>query len=158
MKRLNVRYLKFNGLSSSLMAADRGRSSQPNVQGLSVKNLGRNVSVAYFLACAYSAWNRAMHRVQVRNVLVHILCSHYFGAVRVRTNASARISPHRCLISTLAVRFLRSVLSADLKIRSVGLFSVHGVSVQFHPHHTLVSHRLCLLQLLSMAKKGCQIS
>lgn len=56
------------------------------------------------------------------------------------TNISAPISAYRWLISTLAVRFLRSVLSADLKIKSVGLFSVHGVSIQFHPHHTLVSH------------------
>lgn len=56
------------------------------------------------------------------------------------TNISALISAYRWLISTLAVRFLRSVLNADLKIKSVGLFSVHGVNIQFHPHHTLVRY------------------
>lgn len=43
----------------------------------------------------------------------------------------------RWLICTLAVRFFQTALKADLKIKSVGLFSVHGVSVQFHPQHTL---------------------
>lgn len=43
----------------------------------------------------------------------------------------------RWLIRTLAVRFFQTALHADLKIKSVGLFSVHGVSVQFHPQHTL---------------------
>uniref|UniRef100_A0A3Q1ECQ1 Secreted protein n=1 Tax=Acanthochromis polyacanthus TaxID=80966 RepID=A0A3Q1ECQ1_9TELE len=42
------------------------------------------------------------------------------------------------LICTLAVRFFQTALNADLKIKSVGLFSVQGVSIQFHPQHTLV--------------------
>lgn len=44
----------------------------------------------------------------------------------------------RWLICTLAVRFFQTALNADLKIKSVGLFSVQGVSIQFHPQHTLV--------------------
>lgn len=55
------------------MAADRDRSSQPHVQDLIVNNLGHNVSVAYFLTCAYSAWNCAMHHIQVRNVFVYVI-------------------------------------------------------------------------------------
>nr|XP_040047860.1 protein KIAA0100-like isoform X4 [Gasterosteus aculeatus aculeatus] len=43
----------------------------------------------------------------------------------------------RWLICTLAVRFFQTALNADLKIQSVGLFSVQGVSIQFHPQHTL---------------------
>ncbi|XP_022052507.2 protein KIAA0100 isoform X4 [Acanthochromis polyacanthus] len=43
----------------------------------------------------------------------------------------------RWLICTLAVRFFQTALNADLKIKSVGLFSVQGVSIQFHPQHTL---------------------
>lgn len=73
MKHQNVRYLKFNCLSSSLTAADRDRSSQPHVQDLNVNNLGHNVSVAYFLTCAYCAWNCAMHHIQVRNVFVYVI-------------------------------------------------------------------------------------
>uniref|UniRef100_A0A3Q0RHX0 Secreted protein n=1 Tax=Amphilophus citrinellus TaxID=61819 RepID=A0A3Q0RHX0_AMPCI len=46
----------------------------------------------------------------------------------------------RWLICTLAVRFFQNALNADLKIKSVGLFSVQGVSIQFHPQHTLVGH------------------
>lgn len=46
----------------------------------------------------------------------------------------------RWLICTLAVRFFQTALNADLKIKSVGLFSVQGVSIQFHPQHTLVRH------------------
>ncbi|KAM9359758.1 bridge-like lipid transfer protein family member 2 [Symphorus nematophorus] len=43
----------------------------------------------------------------------------------------------RWLICTLAVRFFQTALNADLKIKSVGLFSVQGVSIQFQPQHTL---------------------
>ncbi|XP_065816856.1 bridge-like lipid transfer protein family member 2 isoform X1 [Labrus bergylta] len=43
----------------------------------------------------------------------------------------------RWLICTLAVHFFQTALNADLKIKSVGLFSVQGVSIQFHPQHTL---------------------
>lgn len=46
----------------------------------------------------------------------------------------------RWLICSLAVRVFQSALGAELKIRSVGLFSVQGVSIQFHPQHTLVRH------------------
>ncbi|XP_053729479.1 bridge-like lipid transfer protein family member 2 isoform X1 [Synchiropus splendidus] len=48
----------------------------------------------------------------------------------------------RWLVSTIAVRLLRNALNAELKIRSVGLFSVQGVSVQFHPQHTLEIDRI----------------
>uniref|UniRef100_A0A7N8Y945 KIAA0100 ortholog n=1 Tax=Mastacembelus armatus TaxID=205130 RepID=A0A7N8Y945_9TELE len=48
----------------------------------------------------------------------------------------------RWLICTLAVRFFQTALNADLKIKSVGLFSVQGVSIQFHPQHILVRHTL----------------
>uniref|UniRef100_A0A3Q4N3Z0 Uncharacterized protein n=1 Tax=Neolamprologus brichardi TaxID=32507 RepID=A0A3Q4N3Z0_NEOBR len=44
------------------------------------------------------------------------------------------------LICTLAVRFFQTALNAHLKIKSVGFFSVQGVSIQFHPQHTLVGH------------------
>ncbi|XP_066518591.1 bridge-like lipid transfer protein family member 2 [Hoplias malabaricus] len=37
----------------------------------------------------------------------------------------------------LAVRFFHNVLNAELKIKSVGLFSLRGVSIQFLPQHTL---------------------
>ncbi|XP_072248320.1 bridge-like lipid transfer protein family member 2 [Leuresthes tenuis] len=48
----------------------------------------------------------------------------------------------RWLICTLAVRLFQSALNADLKIKSVGLFSVQGVSIQFHPQHTLEIDRI----------------
>ncbi|XP_068440791.1 bridge-like lipid transfer protein family member 2 isoform X1 [Clinocottus analis] len=48
----------------------------------------------------------------------------------------------RWLICTLAVRFFLTALNADLKIKSVGLFSVQGVSIQFHPQHTLEIDRI----------------
>uniref|UniRef100_A0A672K1T5 Bridge-like lipid transfer protein family member 2 n=1 Tax=Sinocyclocheilus grahami TaxID=75366 RepID=A0A672K1T5_SINGR len=50
--------------------------------------------------------------------------------------------PSLCFIRwfacSLAVRFFHNVLNAELRIRSVGLFSVRGISVQFQPQHTLV--------------------
>lgn len=48
----------------------------------------------------------------------------------------------RWLICTLAVRLFQTALNADLKIKSVGLFSVQGVSIQFHPQHTLEIDRI----------------
>nr|XP_046245424.1 protein KIAA0100-like [Scatophagus argus] len=48
----------------------------------------------------------------------------------------------RWLICTLAVRFFQTALNAELKIRSVGLFSVQGISIQFHPQHTLEIDRI----------------
>uniref|UniRef100_A0A665TQY6 Si:ch211-259g3.4 n=1 Tax=Echeneis naucrates TaxID=173247 RepID=A0A665TQY6_ECHNA len=48
----------------------------------------------------------------------------------------------RWLICTLAVRFFQTALNAELKIKSVGLFSVWGVSIQFHPQHTLEIDRI----------------
>ncbi|KAG8001926.1 hypothetical protein GBF38_012203 [Nibea albiflora] len=48
----------------------------------------------------------------------------------------------RWLICTLAVRFFQTALNAELKIKSVGLFSVQGVSIQFHPQHTLEIDRI----------------
>ncbi|XP_039986404.1 protein KIAA0100-like isoform X2 [Xiphias gladius] len=48
----------------------------------------------------------------------------------------------RWLTCTLAVRFFQTALNADLKIKSVGLFSVQGVSIQFHPQHTLEIDRI----------------
>ncbi|XP_034062904.1 protein KIAA0100-like isoform X3 [Gymnodraco acuticeps] len=48
----------------------------------------------------------------------------------------------RWLVCTLAVRFFQTALNADLKIKSVGLFSVQGVSIQFHPQHTLEIDRI----------------
>ncbi|KAM9853046.1 bridge-like lipid transfer protein family member 2 isoform 2-T2 [Aulostomus maculatus] len=48
----------------------------------------------------------------------------------------------RWLVCTLAVRLFQNSLNADLKIKSVGLFSVHGVSIQFHPQHTLEIDRI----------------
>uniref|UniRef100_A0A8C5FVW2 Uncharacterized protein n=1 Tax=Gadus morhua TaxID=8049 RepID=A0A8C5FVW2_GADMO len=49
---------------------------------------------------------------------------------------------HRWLICTLAVRFFQNSLNAELRIKSVGLFSVRGISIQFQPQHTLVGHWL----------------
>ncbi|XP_026047563.1 protein KIAA0100 isoform X2 [Astatotilapia calliptera] len=48
----------------------------------------------------------------------------------------------RWLICTLAVRFFQTTLNAHLKIKSVGFFSVQGVSIQFHPQHTLEIDRI----------------
>ncbi|XP_071770727.1 bridge-like lipid transfer protein family member 2 [Centroberyx gerrardi] len=48
----------------------------------------------------------------------------------------------RWLICTLAVRFFQNALNAELKIKSVGLFSVRGISIQFHPQHTLEIDRI----------------
>ncbi|KAM4589555.1 bridge-like lipid transfer protein family member 2 isoform 4-T4 [Fundulus diaphanus] len=48
----------------------------------------------------------------------------------------------RWLIRTLAVRFFQAALNAELKIQSVGLFSVQGVRIQFHPQHTLEIDRI----------------
>ncbi|KAM4627158.1 bridge-like lipid transfer protein family member 2 [Polymixia lowei] len=46
------------------------------------------------------------------------------------------------LIYTRAVRFFQNALNAELKIKSVGLFSVRGISIQFHPQHTLEIDRI----------------
>ncbi|XP_029963673.1 protein KIAA0100 isoform X2 [Salarias fasciatus] len=43
----------------------------------------------------------------------------------------------RWIICTVAVRAFQSLLDAELKIKSVGLFSLQGISVQFQPQHTL---------------------
>ncbi|XP_072557305.1 bridge-like lipid transfer protein family member 2 isoform X2 [Paramormyrops kingsleyae] len=43
----------------------------------------------------------------------------------------------RWFVRRLAVRFFSDKLNASLKIGSVGLFSVRGISVQFQPQHTL---------------------
>nr|XP_019944016.1 PREDICTED: protein KIAA0100 homolog isoform X1 [Paralichthys olivaceus]XP_019944017.1 PREDICTED: protein KIAA0100 homolog isoform X1 [Paralichthys olivaceus] len=48
----------------------------------------------------------------------------------------------RWLICTLAVRFFQTALNAELKIKSIRLFSVQGVSIQFHPQHTLEIDRI----------------
>ncbi|XP_013879542.1 protein KIAA0100 isoform X2 [Austrofundulus limnaeus] len=48
----------------------------------------------------------------------------------------------RWLVCTLAVRFFKTALGADLKVKSVGLFSVQGVSIQFYPQHTLEIDRI----------------
>ncbi|XP_057695211.1 bridge-like lipid transfer protein family member 2 isoform X2 [Corythoichthys intestinalis] len=48
----------------------------------------------------------------------------------------------RWLVNTLAVRLAQTALNADLKIKSVGLFSIRGVSIQFHPLHTVEIDRI----------------
>ncbi|XP_054650617.1 bridge-like lipid transfer protein family member 2 isoform X2 [Dunckerocampus dactyliophorus] len=48
----------------------------------------------------------------------------------------------RWLVNTLAVRLFQTALNAELKIKSVGLFSVQGVSIQFHPQHTVEIDRI----------------
>uniref|UniRef100_A0A1A8IJQ0 KIAA0100 n=2 Tax=Nothobranchius TaxID=28779 RepID=A0A1A8IJQ0_NOTKU len=48
----------------------------------------------------------------------------------------------RWLICTLAVRLFQTALNAELKIKSVGLFSVQGIKIQFHPQHTLEIDRI----------------
>ncbi|KTF85827.1 hypothetical protein cypCar_00026037 [Cyprinus carpio] len=48
----------------------------------------------------------------------------------------------RWFACSLAVRFFHNVLNAELRIRSVGLFSVRGISVQFQPQHTLEIDRI----------------
>ncbi|XP_061637620.1 bridge-like lipid transfer protein family member 2 isoform X1 [Phyllopteryx taeniolatus] len=48
----------------------------------------------------------------------------------------------RCLVNTLAVRLFQTALNADLKIKSVGLFSIRGVSIKFHPQHTVEIDRI----------------
>ncbi|XP_019133647.2 protein KIAA0100 isoform X3 [Larimichthys crocea] len=47
-----------------------------------------------------------------------------------------------CVIFRWLVRFFQTALNAELKIKSVGLFSVQGVSIQFHPQHTLEIDRI----------------
>ncbi|CAB1348981.1 unnamed protein product [Coregonus sp. 'balchen'] len=46
------------------------------------------------------------------------------------------------LLFSLAVRFFHNTLNAELKIKSVGLFSVCGISIQFQPQHTLEIDRI----------------
>nr|XP_057936208.1 bridge-like lipid transfer protein family member 2 isoform X2 [Doryrhamphus excisus] len=48
----------------------------------------------------------------------------------------------RWLVNTLAVRLFQTALNAELRIKSVGLFSVQGVSIQFHPQHTVEIDRI----------------
>ncbi|KAM3875470.1 bridge-like lipid transfer protein family member 2 [Diretmus argenteus] len=48
----------------------------------------------------------------------------------------------RWFICTLAVRLFQNALNAELKIKSVGLLSVRGISIQFHPQHTLEIDRI----------------
>ncbi|KAM6960533.1 bridge-like lipid transfer protein family member 2 [Aplochiton taeniatus] len=48
----------------------------------------------------------------------------------------------RWLVCSLAVNFFQNSLNAELKIKSVGLFSLRGISVQFHPQHTLEIDRI----------------
>ncbi|XP_015238967.1 PREDICTED: protein KIAA0100 homolog isoform X2 [Cyprinodon variegatus] len=48
----------------------------------------------------------------------------------------------RWLICSLVVRIFQAAVNAELKIKSVGLFSVQGVSIQFHPQHTLEIDRI----------------
>ncbi|XP_024866117.1 protein KIAA0100 isoform X1 [Kryptolebias marmoratus] len=48
----------------------------------------------------------------------------------------------RWLFCTLVVRCFQTALNAELKIKSVGLFSVRGISIQFYPQHTLEIDRI----------------
>ncbi|XP_051934150.1 protein KIAA0100-like isoform X2 [Hippocampus zosterae] len=48
----------------------------------------------------------------------------------------------RWLVNTLAVRLFQTKLNADLTIKSVGLFSVKGISIHFHPLHTVEIDRI----------------
>lgn len=48
----------------------------------------------------------------------------------------------RWFACSLAVRFFHNTLNAELKIKSVGLFSVRGISLQFQPQHTLEIDRI----------------
>ncbi|XP_024132642.1 protein KIAA0100 isoform X1 [Oryzias melastigma] len=48
----------------------------------------------------------------------------------------------RWLICSLAVRAFQAALNAELKIKSVGFFSIQGVSVHFHQQHTLEIDRI----------------
>ncbi|XP_051963532.1 protein KIAA0100-like [Xyrauchen texanus] len=48
----------------------------------------------------------------------------------------------RWFVRSLAVRFFHNVLHAELKIKSVGLFSVRGISVRFQLQHTLEIDRI----------------
>lgn len=71
---------------------------------------------------------------------------------KLSTLKSNEILSSSCFIRwfacSLAVRFFYNVLNAELKIKSVGLFSVRGISVQFQPQHTLVG-------LVSASIKHC---
>ncbi|XP_062872628.1 bridge-like lipid transfer protein family member 2 isoform X1 [Trichomycterus rosablanca] len=48
----------------------------------------------------------------------------------------------RWLCCRLTVRFFHNVLNLELKIKSVGLFSIKGISIQFPSQHTLEIHRI----------------
>ncbi|KAJ8280796.1 hypothetical protein GJAV_G00059060 [Gymnothorax javanicus] len=43
----------------------------------------------------------------------------------------------RWFVRSLAVRFFRNNLNAELRIKSVGFFTIRGISAQFRPQHTL---------------------
>lgn len=130
-------------------------SSQTHVGDLGLNNSAHNVSSAGFRPSGSPArLTVAMGRFQVRCVseLSVVFCIHrlslgpgfeagpVFPVYKNEYAKSQLYSASRWLIRTLAVRFFQTALNADLKIKSVGLFSVHGVSVQFHPQHTLVKH------------------
>lgn len=124
-----------------------------------MSNLGHNVSLVDFLPWNSPAWDcGVMGHFQVRHVSVSAMTAidtmwetlttllvkfnpyflHKFQIKIKYVCSCIRLS--RWLISTLAVRFFHTALNADLKIKSVGLFSVQGVSIQFQPQHTLVRH------------------
>uniref|UniRef100_A0A8C9R8R2 Bridge-like lipid transfer protein family member 2 n=1 Tax=Scleropages formosus TaxID=113540 RepID=A0A8C9R8R2_SCLFO len=61
------------------------------------------------------------------------------------------------LVCSLVVRYFHSKLKAELKIGSVGFFSVQGISVQFQPQHTLVGDSpawLCLCAAYCFSGRG----
>lgn len=70
----------------------------------------------------------------------HFIINHIcvLKSSRIGSNILSTCFISRWLVRTLAVRFFKTALNADLKIKSIGLFSVQGVSIQFYPQHTLV--------------------
>lgn len=71
---------------------------------------------------------------------VHFSNTYFFMCNRIKLALTFVFSllAFRWLFYRLAVRFFHSVLKAELKIKSLGLLSLRGISVQFVSQHTLV--------------------
>jgi len=101
-----------------------------------------NVCVCVILQCAFGCkwYSIRQHLMMGFTQMCLVLDSLLYmnNLFTTKTKYMPLLFASRWLICTLAVRFFQTALNADLKIKSVGLFSVQGVSIQFHPQHTLV--------------------
>ncbi|XP_064157115.1 bridge-like lipid transfer protein family member 2 [Anguilla rostrata] len=77
---------------------------------------------------------QALHRTRMSPLLIALLALLLFGIISLIL--------FRWFVCSLAVRFFHNNLNAELRIRSVGFFTVRGISVQFQPQHTLEIDRI----------------